>query len=310
MPMLIVGLLTLALGQAPALSGQVVDAEGRPAAGVEVLLSGTGIMQRPVLARATSDRDGMFRIEIPAEKDPKRILSLVAVWAYAPERGLAGYAFMATAIPASETVRLKLPGGPVHASFRVVGPDGKPVAGARVRPEMVRVPGGIQPTSTYPLPVPLADRLAATTDADGRGEIQGCRAADIHAVRVKVDGFGLQACDFGAGVDGVVTITLKAAGRLIGRVQADDQSSPKDLKVLVMTQPIGADRSQSSGLGQATTDADGRFEFALASGKLAINVFPPEGKKLRPELPSGLVIEPGHTTEVTIPLQGPAGCGP
>ena len=62
--MMIGALVMMALAQAPAgpatLSGQVVDAEGRPAAGVEVLLSGweVRLWGRPVLSRAKSDRDG------------------------------------------------------------------------------------------------------------------------------------------------------------------------------------------------------------------------------------------------------------
>ena len=36
-----------------------------------------------------------------------------------------------------------------------------------------------------------------------------------------------------------------------------------------------------------------------------VNVLPAEGSKLRPKLPTDLTIEPGKTTEVTIPLEGP-----
>ena len=69
-------IVMMALAQAPTssatLSGQVVDAEGRPAAGIEVMLSGLGrgVRRQPVLSRAKSDREGRFRIDVPAEKDP------------------------------------------------------------------------------------------------------------------------------------------------------------------------------------------------------------------------------------------------
>ena len=85
--MFVAALVMMVLAQAPAssatLSGQVVDSSGRPAAGVEVLLSGRGraIGGRPVLSRARSDHDGRFRIGVPAEKDPRRARFMLAGWA-------------------------------------------------------------------------------------------------------------------------------------------------------------------------------------------------------------------------------------
>ena len=118
-----------------------------------------------------------------------------------PEGGLAGQAFSPSVLPAAGSVQLKL-GGPVHTAVRVVGPDGKPVAGARVAPVRLRVAGGIRPRSTFPPPDSLADLLAATTDADGKGQIKGCRAEDIEAVRVEAAGFGRQGSELGAAAGG------------------------------------------------------------------------------------------------------------
>ncbi len=146
---------------------------------------------RPVLARTRSDREGRFQIDVPAEKDPRRARFLVALWAYAPNEGLAAQAISPSALPAPGSVQLKL-AGPAQTAIRVVGPDGKPVAGARVAPVWVRVTGGVRPTSTFPPPDSLADLLAATTDAAGTGELHGCRAEDIEAVLVQAVGFGHQ----------------------------------------------------------------------------------------------------------------------
>ncbi len=192
--------------------------------------------------------------------------------------GLAGQAFSPSALPVAGSVQLKL-GGPVHTAVRVVGPDGKPVAGARVTPVSVRVTGGVLPRSTFSPPDSLADLLAATTDADGKGQIQGCRAEDIEAVWVEAAGFGLQGSELGPAVGGVRAITLKPAGRLTGRVQVDDP---------VRGAGVGGHR-HDAGRGHrsahkrraraaATTDAEGRFEIpALAAGELALNVLPAEG---------------------------------
>ncbi len=309
--MIIGALVMMALAQAPAspstLSGQVVDAAGRPSAGIEVMLSGLGnaAWVRPVLTRTRSDQSGKFRIEVPVEKDPRRSGFLLAIWAYDPQAGLAGQAFSPSALPAAGTVQLKL-GGSVHTAVRVVGPDGKPVAGARVVPVLVRVAGGIRPSSTFPPPDALADLLAATTDPDGTGQIKGRRAEDIEAVWVEAAGFGRQGSELGAAAGGARTIALKPSGRLTGRVQADDPSAARGLEVIALTLPRATAGPQVTGEGRATTDAQGRFEIpALAADKLALNVLPAAGTKLRPRLPSDLTVDPGKTTEVTIPLEDP-----
>jgi hypothetical protein len=304
--MIVGALVMMALAQAPAgsatLSGQVVNAEGRPAAGVEVVLSmGRGHVECSVLSRAKSDRDGRFRIDVPAESDPRRARFYLALWAHDPKAGLGGQA----PLPAAGSVQLKL-GGPAHAAVRVVGPDGKPVAGARVTPAWLHTTREARPGSTVPLADALAKRLAAATDADGKGEIQGCRAEDIVAVRVEAAGFGDQETELGAGAGGVRTITLKAAGRLTGRVQVADPSASQGLKVAALTRSRTSDGIWPIGKSRTTIDAEGRFEIpALAAGKLTLEVLPAEGTKLRAKPPSGLAIEPGQTTEVTIPIEGP-----
>ena len=302
--------------QAPAspatLSGRVVDAEGRPAAGVEVLLSGAcrTRFERPMLARATSGQDGQFRIEIPAETDSRKANYPLAVWAYDPKMGLAWQSFTRSAPPAAGTVCLKL-GGPVHVAIRVVRPDGKPVAGGvrarrRLCPDGKPVVGEARLKSSCSLPDSLAARLRATTDADGKGQILGCRAEDIEAVQVEAAGFGLQGSELGAEAGGVRTIALRAAGRVIGRVQADNPAAARGLDVIALTLPQGSAGPQTTGQGSATIDAEGRFEIpAIAAGKLHVGVLPAKGTKLRPKPPTGLALEAGKTAEVTIPMEGP-----
>ena len=258
------------------LAGQVLDEQGQPAPGIEVLLSALeqGTRAHAVLARTKCDQAGRFQIDVPAQKDPSKARFYLALWAYVPSAGLAGQAFATSAIPAAGSVRLKL-GKPAKTVVRVVGPDGKPVAGARVQPAIVRVTGGLPPSSTFPPPDALAETLAAKTDADGNGQISGCRAEDIEAVLVDAAGFGLQGSELVAARPAAPAIALKPAGRLTGRVQADDP---------VRRAGPGGDRHdaaagirsarRSSGDGPRTTDADGRFEIpALAAGKLALNVF-------------------------------------
>jgi len=123
------------------------------------------------------------------------------------------------------------------------------VAGARVTPVDVRVAEGIQPRSTFPLPDSLAERLAATTDPDGKGQIQGCRAEDVDTVLVQAAGFGLQGSELSPAAGGSQVITLKPAGRLIGRVQVEDPSAARGLEVMVQTRPRDSAGPRATGEG-------------------------------------------------------------
>ncbi len=286
--MIIGAFVMIALAQAPAssttLSGQVVDADGRPAVSIEVMLSmGRGLWECSVYSRARSDRDGKFRIDVPSETDSRRTRFYLALWAHAPNTRLAGQALSPSALPAAGSVQLKL-GSPAHTTVRVLGPDGKPVAGARVAPAWLHTAREIRPGSTVPLPDALADMLAARTDADGKGEIQGCRAEDIESVSVEAAGFGSQISELGASAGGVRAITLNAAGRLTGRVQVFDPAAARGLEVDALTRPRASAGLWPTARGRATTDAEGRFEIpALAAGKLHVNVLLAESVKLRPE---------------------------
>ena len=179
-----------------------MDATGRPAVGVEVLLSGLGrgrgngrcFRGRGPIARAIPDRRSR------PKRIPRRARFLMALWAYDPKAGLAGQAISPSALPAAGSVQLKL-GGPVHTAVRVVGPDGKPVAGARVAPAAVRVAGGSGPRrrSRRPTRSPTCSRRRPTPH--GKGTMQGCRAEDIEAVRLKPPGSVSSEAQLGAGAD-------------------------------------------------------------------------------------------------------------
>jgi Carboxypeptidase regulatory-like domain len=310
---MIVGVLAMmALAQAPAgpatVSGQVVDAEGRPVAGAEVVLSGfrRGTWQVAALALVMSDRDGRFRIDVPAETDTRLPHGYQALWAYAPKAGLAGQALAPEAPPKAGAVQLKL-GAPAHTAVRVVGPDGKPVAGARVAPAWLRTIKERRPGTVLPTADALGDRLAALTDADGKGDIQGCRAEDIVAVRIEAAGFGSQLSELGAEAAGARPVKLLPAGRLNGRVQVDDPSAARGVEVIAVTRPRRSDGVWPLGRGRTMTDADGRFTIPeLAAGALRLDILPPEGAKLKPKVPSELAIEPGRTIDVAIALEGPS----
>jgi hypothetical protein len=164
---------------------------------VDVLLSGlgTGLRDPQVLARTHTDPEGRFQLTIPAEEEARRFA--VAVWAYVPKRSIVGRSMplKAGANPAEAKLDLKL-GAPARAGFQVTGPDGKPVAMAKVTPKHVHVADGMPPTSSFPLPEEIAKALAATTGAEGTAEIEGLRADDMEWVVVEANGLGRQDMGF------------------------------------------------------------------------------------------------------------------
>src|SRR5262249_35468997 len=158
--MTLAALVVMIAAQAP-VSGQVVDASGRPASGVEIFLSGwpgRGAA-RAGLTRTKSDPEGRFRIDVPVEKDPDRAGFPRAVWAYDPDKGISGQVLSRSALPAAGSVKLKL-AGPARTAVRVVGPDGRPVPAARLFPTSVHVDNPTRQWPTFSPPEALTDLLA------------------------------------------------------------------------------------------------------------------------------------------------------
>ncbi len=240
---------------------------------------------------------------MPAETDTRRPHSYQALWAYAPKAGLVGQAFAPEAPPAAGSVQLKL-GARRTRRFAWWDPTGSRWP-ARVAPAWLRTTAERRPGAALPTADALGDRLAALTDANGKGEIQGCRDVDIVAVRIEAAGFGSQLSELGAEAGGARAVKLLPAGRLNGRVRGDDPSAARGVEVIAVTSPRTSKGLWPLGRGRAMTDADGRFEFpALAAGTLRLDVFPPEDAGLKPRIPSELAIEPGRTIEVAIALEG------
>ena len=162
----------MALAQAPAssgtLSGQVVDAAGRPA-GVEVLLSALG--RAPGVDRCSRGRSPIARDGSGSTFPPKRIPGgPFSRWRSGPtprRRGLAGQAFSPSALPAAGSVQLKLGGPGAHggsrggtrwkAGGRRAGSAGVGACGRRgpAQVDVSRCPTR-SPTCSRPRPTPTA----------------------------------------------------------------------------------------------------------------------------------------------------------
>ena len=127
------------------LSGTVIGPGGKPVAGADLLLAGMPVYDPPILARGRSDAEGRFTLERPAELAAQTSFIAPMLWVVKPGFRLAFTRFSGPMPGAGEPVRVVLR-PPGKAEVRVEGPDGEPVAGARVRVEWL---GGARPP-TYP----------------------------------------------------------------------------------------------------------------------------------------------------------------
>ena len=270
------------------LRGVVVDAGGRPAAGAEVVAASRSWDGEPpaVIGRTLTDDQGRFAIE-PAGGS----WGPATLWAIRPG-SVAASCPVGRGSAKGPTFRLTLT-RPPGASFRVVDPEGRPVAGATILPRRVA-----REASEVPEAV---GRLAlATTDRDGRATLEVFLSEELLEVEVVAAGFGLQVRQFGrpgglAGA-GPKSITLRPVGRVAGRAIAEDGRGVGGLRVLVV--------SADSGRPEAVTDASGRFEVKeIAAGSITVRALAGPGE---PEIPSRVVrraLEPGGAAEVVIPLR-------
>ena len=129
---------------------------------------------------------------------------------------------------------------------------------------------------------------------------------EVEVVRVASGPFGVQQLRMPRpDADGVRTLRLMPVGRVVGRIQAGDPRAVRGLAVRVRTDPDpSADVAGVGGFASVVTDDQGRFTIpAIAAGTLAVSV------EYRWDLPwrglpaSRPQVQPGTTTEVTIPLK-------
>ena len=278
------------------LRGVVIGADGRPAAGAEVVVAGGASEGEPpvVLGRARSDGAGRFEARL-AERPGDGARPIL--WAI-----LAGSVGSSVAIDRDPTggrsYQLVL-GPPPGARFSVAGPDGHAVLGAKIRPRRVA-------REVAEVPEVVARLASATTDAGGNAMLDAFRPEEILEVVVEADGFGAQVRRFdgpeGFADPGTKGITLRPCGRVQGRVVADDPKAVAGLAVLVNSTagPGGVDTA----LAEVQTDAEGRFEVgAIASGSITVRVRPREGALDLPAKLARGVLDAGKSVEVQIPLR-------
>ncbi len=124
---------------------------------------------------------------------------------------------------AGEPVRIVL-GPPGKAEVRVEGPNGEPLAGARVRVERF----GRESTN---VPDDVVDLIEATTDEDGLAVIDAAANDEVAYLDVRSQAFGIQGRPFFPVNSTPKRVWLRPTSSLKGRLVADDPEMVKGWRV-------------------------------------------------------------------------------
>jgi uncharacterized GH25 family protein len=266
--------VAVALRETPKIRGVVRDAEGAPLAGAQVRMMPGGRED------ATSDAEGKFEVTWDRQ-GWSREGTVFCLVARDVSRNLAAVAEIAEGTTALD---LKLEPGLVLAG-RVVDPNGKGIAGARVSP-MLSMSGWGSSLSEDGI----------QTDSSGSFEVRAAPAGHKYDLYVRADGYGNktnQNLDT-YGVKGrleVGVITLPLANLAVSGQVVDLQDKPvpnASLRVYGDGQPSGT---------AAQTDANGRFSLkGVCAGEVNMEVNAGQGGKGL----SARVLTEGGSTDIRI----------
>jgi RNA polymerase sigma factor (sigma-70 family) len=276
-------------------SGRVVDADGRPVAGVTVHViprHGQPDAFEPVTAPAATDRDGRYVVRVPKARltDPVSGDDLPAL-ALATAAGF----FPGWTADAADG-RIVLARADARVAGRITDLEGRPVAGATVTVGAVYAPAGgtldswvdtlrrdreAHSTGNLGPAIPAESlpgvRRAATTDAAGRFEIPGyAKDRVVHAVvagpAVATSDVGLLTRDVGpaaltatsAGTSyyGTAGVIAVKPSRPIAGVVRDRRTGEPVAGVTVRSLVMAGRHRLDTGLATTTSGKDGKFTLA------------------------------------------------
>jgi hypothetical protein len=219
---------------------EVVDPQGRPLAGAEVILDlryGRGSEPAdPTFERSRTDGTGRVRFEIARERSDATLIGWQG-WAYQPGRALAVGAGVRAGAGSPPPMRLTVD-EPARSKIAVLGPDDRPMAGIRVAPHSFRRATGRN--QWFIVPDDWANRLTQTTDARGVVPLNFLsRDMLLMAVRVAGPGIAPHALPFEPPQGDELVLRLGRPGRLTGIVRTESGQTLADVPVEVWVQGTG-----------------------------------------------------------------------
>lgn len=258
------------------LTGDVVDTDGKPVAGVHVIyvpstdhvLAGTS-KENPF---AQTDAEGRFRLVVQRTIDEGRWLLIGRLWGFTPGRQAV---VCAVSEKASGPVPVRLVLGPrAKSHLTVLDPEGRPVSGARVAVQSIHCTVQEESSSfitTDELPQTIKERSAATADEYGVAII-GTELKNADRIEVVSSRFGIQRCRYVAKTAQEGIVRMGPVGRVRGLLVTSERATIRGVNVRLAT---SSDRNDSSVEGAAlvTVDEQGLFDVtAIAEGRLRVEL--------------------------------------
>jgi len=303
--------VTAAAPREVVVTGDVVDAGGKPMAGAELFFQARGALlftQDEEVLPLPLDAQGRFKLTLPAAGRGDPVEYLGTLWAFAP--GHRPVDEWLAHDPTQPFAPVRLEFGPA-AGFRmkVLDPDGTPLAGALVLATSWAVLQGARPVRSPDCPPKvLRSRWEVSADDEGVAVLPVAgRAEIVRGVEITSPRHGRQEFHNDVESPGGWTVRLAPVGRVSGQVMAGRPEAVRGLIVLATTRAeVSRDEENPiyvEGSAQATTDAQGRFEIpAVAAGELSLEFELPPRPSHLPEPLQSVRLEAGttRTFEVTL----------
>jgi RNA polymerase sigma factor (sigma-70 family) len=287
-------------GQKPsaetAVSGRVLDPDGNPLAGAKLYLGYTGPKDMKFPVRAASGQDGRFQFTVEQSELDKVDIDHPTIQVMAVAEGY-GCDWAAVG-PVGEELTIRLVKDGVPIGVRILDPEGKPVAGAKLTVMGVLAPQDLgsyldaihnykayAPTKRWDGPLP-GQSPVVTTGADGRFKLTGAGRERI--VRFRLEGPAIASIsldvltreaqpDAGGGPRGYWSFH-GASSDFVGRASRPIRGVVRDKATGKPIAGVSVEHYHGQG-PSALTDKDGRYELLglHKTPEYALNVKPADG---------------------------------
>ena len=284
--------------------GRVVDLNDNPVSGARLWWVLFPSLQNDNVIEGISDSEGRFQLEAPEYQIPRPSASSNILWAVADGYQLNAMRAIVDITQSAPTtdilIRLQ---DQSDTSFKIVDPQGDPVADVGVEPYMFSVPNW----ATDLIPETARRLLSVKTDANGIAKLPAIDRKRFYQVQLHSEEYGIQKfrVDRKDSAKPLQTLKFQKTGSLKGQLIGVNNESMQGIKIWLETEGriSPGTRTRNQGFASAVTDETGQFFVpTIASGDLRIYVIRPNESFVLPRIPINEVVA-GNTTEIVIPFE-------